>query len=145
MEPVTGMFNGLHLQDTLEGLLADEPQAYFKRNKKDTTESVLKNVSLFLIEIHPRANNAEKALSYIVRAGYYLESFLGQDVLHHMGNGVFGFIGHHLDEERAKILGGKYFKLVQEGGIWPYSYRYKHYGRRGRRNRPKCVPRRICL
>ncbi len=116
-EPVTGMFNGFHLYDTLAGLLSDEQHAHFRRNKKDINESVLKNVSLFLIEIHPRTNNAEKALNYIVRAGYYLESFLGQDVLHHMGNGIFGFIGHHLDEERAKILGENILSWFRREGF----------------------------
>jgi hypothetical protein len=117
MEPVTGMFNGQHLHDTLEGLLSDEQQAYFKSNKKNITESVSKSVSLFLIEIHPRTNNAEKALNSIVRAGYCLESFLGQDILHHMGHGVFGFIGHDLDEEHAKILGGNILSWFRREGF----------------------------
>jgi len=104
-EPITAMFNGRHLFDTLEGLLSDGQPVHSESNKKDIKESAFRNVSLFLIEIHPRANNAEKALNYIVRAGYYLESFLGQDVLHHLGNGVFGLIGHNLDEEQTKRLG----------------------------------------
>ena len=116
-EPVTGMFNGLHLYDTLESILSDEHSFYLKRNKKDSNGAAFKNVSLFLIEIHPQANNAEKALNYIVRAGYCLESFLGQDVLHHMGNGVFGLIGHDLDEEQAKILGMNILSWLKREGF----------------------------
>jgi tetratricopeptide (TPR) repeat protein len=116
-EPVTGMFNDLHLHDTLDGLLSDGQQVNLKNNKKDINKSVLENVSLFLIEIYPRANNAEKALNYIVRAGYCLESFLGQDVLHHMGNGVFGLIGHDLDEEQAKLLGKNILSWFRREGF----------------------------
>jgi tetratricopeptide (TPR) repeat protein len=117
-EPVTGMFNGQHLHDTLEGLLSDRQHVHFKSNKKGIQDSVSKNVALFLIEIYPRANNTEKALNYIVRAGYYLESFLGQDVLHHLGNGVFGYIGHDLDEERAKILGKNILSWFRREGFY---------------------------
>jgi len=79
-EPITGMFNGFHLYDTLDGLLLDQQHLHLKNNKKNAHDSVLESVSLFLIEIHPRTNNAEKALNYIIRAGYFLESFVGQDV-----------------------------------------------------------------
>lgn len=104
-EPVTGMLNSRHLQDTIEGLLADMRSREREGSNKNVNENPLNNISLFLIEIHPRANNAEKAINYIVRAGYSLESFLGQDVLHHMGNGIFGLVGKNLDEENAKKLG----------------------------------------
>ena len=117
IEPVTGMFNSLHLHDTLAGVLSDAPQTDFKRNKKNITESVFNNVSLFFIEIHPRTNNAEKALNSIVKAGYCLESFLGPHILHNMGNGVFGFIGHDLDEEHAKILGGNILSWFRREGF----------------------------
>jgi tetratricopeptide (TPR) repeat protein len=117
IEPVTGMFNGLHLHDTLADILSAELQADFKGNEENTTESVFNNVSLFFIEIHPRTNNAEKALNSIVRAGYCLESFLGQHILHHMGNGIFGFIGHDLDEERAKTLGGNILSWFRREGF----------------------------
>lgn len=117
VEPVTGMFNGLHLHDTLEGLLADENRTYSNINKKNLTGAGFNNISLFLIEIHPRTNNAEKSLNSIVRAGYFLESFLGQHLLHHMGHGVFGFIGHDLDEEHAKVLGGNLLSWFRREGF----------------------------
>jgi tetratricopeptide (TPR) repeat protein len=116
-EPVTGMFNGRHLSETLGGLLAEVQSVHLENNKKDINESAFKNVTLFLIEIHPRANNAEKALNYIVRSGYYLESFLGQDVLHHVGNGVFGLIGHDLNEEQAKKLGKNILSWFRREGF----------------------------
>jgi len=117
IEPVTGMFNGLHLHDMLAGLLADEPQTHLNRNDKNSTGTAFNNISLFLIEIHPRTNNAEKSLNSIVRAGYCLESFLGQHVLHHMGHGVFGFIGHDVGEEHAKVLGGNLLSWFRREGF----------------------------
>ena len=117
IEPVTGMFNSLHLHEMLADILPDVLQTDFKRNKKNGTEPVFSNVSLFLIEIHPRTNNAEKSLNSIVKAGYFLESFLGQHILHHLGNGVFGFIGHELDEEHAKIFGGKILSWFRREGF----------------------------
>ncbi len=112
-DPVTGMFNGRHLQDALDSLLF-KVQENGRHVKKGT---VLPGVSLLLLEIHPRANNAEKALRYIVRAGYYLESFLGQDVLHHLGNGVFGLIGENVDEEQAKKLGKNILSWFRREGF----------------------------
>jgi tetratricopeptide (TPR) repeat protein len=101
VDPVTGMFNGRHLQDILHGLLVK-----VQENDSHTgSGGALQQVSLLMMEIHPRANNAEKALNYIIRAGYYLESFLGQDVLHHLGNGIFGLIRENVDEEEAQKLG----------------------------------------
>jgi tetratricopeptide (TPR) repeat protein len=116
-EPVTGMFNGLHLHETLDSLLADAQSVHLKNNNQNIRETVLDNISLFLIEIHPKANNAEKALNYIVRAGYFLESFLGQGVLHHIGNGIFGLIGQDLDEKSAKKLGKNILSWFRREGF----------------------------
>ncbi len=117
MEPVTGMFNGLHLHETLDDLLTNPNLTYFNRNNKDIKDAGFTNISLFLIEIHPRSNNAEKSLTSIVKAGYFLESLLGQHVLYHMGHGVFGFIGHDLDEEHAKVLGGNLLSWFRREGF----------------------------
>ncbi len=112
-DPVTGMFNGRHLHDTLGALLS-----IVQENIEPAGKSVsLQHVSLLMIEIHPRANNAEKALNYIIRAGYYLESFLGQDVLYHLGNGVLGFIGENLNEEQAQKLGKNILSWFRREGF----------------------------
>jgi tetratricopeptide (TPR) repeat protein len=103
-DPVTGMLNDRHLQDALDSALSDALNAYGEKSGQTGEGPSPGNASL-LLEIHPRANNAEKALNYIIRAGYYLESFLGQDVLHHLGNGIFGLIGRDMDEEQAQKLG----------------------------------------
>jgi len=116
-EPVTGMFNNQHLQDKLESLLTQIQRIQAGGKKHDGGKNTLNKISLLLIETYPRANNAEKALNYIVRAGYYLESFLGQDVLHHMGNGIFGFIGEGLDEEQAQKLGKKILSWCRREGF----------------------------
>jgi tetratricopeptide (TPR) repeat protein len=112
-DSITGMFNGRHLYDTLDSLLAKGIEEGGKTGK----EAVVKHISLFMIEIHPRANNAEKALGYIVRAGYYLESFLGQDVLHHLGNGIFGLIRENVDEEQAQKLGKNILSWFRREGF----------------------------
>jgi tetratricopeptide (TPR) repeat protein len=98
---VTGMFNGRHLYDKLDSLFSKGNEERGIADNKDVSQ----HISILLIEIHPRVNNAEKALNYIVRAGYCLESFLGQDVLHHFGNGIFGLIRENVNEEQAQKLG----------------------------------------
>jgi len=112
-DPVTGMFNGRHLQDTLDGLLINALENMGHAGKKRAPQ----HMTLFLIEVHPRAKNAEKAVNYIVRAGYYLESFLGQDVLHHLGNGVFGYIGENVDEEQAQKQGKNILSWFRREGF----------------------------
>lgn len=97
IDPVTGMFNGYHLNNTLRSVLFDMQSGMSSKGR-----SALQHATLILLEMHPRANNAAKALHSIVQAGYYLESFLGQDLLHHLGNGIFGFIGKSMDEEQAR-------------------------------------------
>jgi GGDEF domain-containing protein len=112
-DPVTGMFNGRHLQDALDSLLIKAQE----KNRHVKKRAVRHHVSLLLLEIHPRTNNAEKALNYIINAGYYLESFLGQDVLHHFGNGIFGFIEENVDEDQAKKLGKNIFSWFRREGF----------------------------
>ena len=112
-DPVTGMFNGRYLQDTLAGLLFNVPE----NTGHDGMASVRRPLSLFLIEICPRTSNAEKALNYFVRAGYHLESLIGQHVLHHLGNGVFGLIGENVDEEHAQKLGKNILSWFRREGF----------------------------
>ena len=103
-DPVTTMFNSRYLRESLDGLVFEFLSGH-KATIANREYSVPSQVSLLLMEIHPRANNAEKALQSIVRAGYHLGSFLGRNVVYHLGNGVFGFIGPDLDEKRAQKLG----------------------------------------
>ena len=112
-DPVTGMFNGRHLQDLLENLLIKAQKNNGHANKGGN----LHTISLLLLEIHPRANNAEMALRHIVRGAYCLESFLGQEVLHHLGNGVFGFLGENIDEAQAKKLGKNILSWFRREGF----------------------------
>lgn len=101
LDPVTGMFNGRHLQDTLESLLMKLQGNTGHAGKK----AALQHVSLLMMEIHPRTSNAEKATNHIARAGYFLESFLGQNALHHLGNGVFGIVGENADAAQSRKIG----------------------------------------
>jgi tetratricopeptide (TPR) repeat protein len=117
IDSITGMFNGQHLYETLEGSLQEAQSTHFDPDRNGTNERPFSHVSLLLIEIHPRINNAEKAINYIVRAGYNLESFLGQDILHHLGNGVFGLLGHGLDGEQTKVLGKNILSWFRREGF----------------------------
>ena len=113
IDPVTGMFNGRHFHDTLEALLSKACKSSGPVDKKKAPQ----HLSLLFIQIHSRANNAEKVLNYITRAGYYLESLLGQDVLHHLGNGVFGLIGENVDHEQARKLGKNILNWFRREGF----------------------------
>jgi tetratricopeptide (TPR) repeat protein len=116
-EPMTGMLNGRHIQDALDNALSEAENIYEVQIRQNGGGSSPGNTSLLLLEIHPQANNAEKALNYIIRAGYYLESFVGQDVLHHLGNGVFGLIGQKMDEEQAQKLGKNILSWFRREGF----------------------------
>ncbi len=76
LDPATGLFNGYHLRDSLARLLAG-------------SEPVL---TLALLEIYPRAKDAEKSLGAIAGIGASLDSYFGDSLLHHLGNGVFGLL-----------------------------------------------------
>ena len=117
-EPVTGMFNDRHLREILDKTLSDIRDDY-ALNIAQTTPSRPSpgKTSLLLMEIHPRANSAEKALNYILRAGYYLESFVGQHVLHHLGNGVFGLMGQYMEETHAQQLGKNILNWFRREGF----------------------------
>jgi len=116
-DPVTGMLNDRHLQYALDNALSEVQNAYLASNRQTGNGASPGNTSLLLMEIHPRVNNAEKALNYIIRAGYYLESFLGQDVLHHLGNGIFGLLGQDMDEEQAQKLGKNILSWFRREGF----------------------------
>jgi len=116
-DPFTGMLNARHLRDALHNALSGFPIKKAENNQGRGGELVPGETSLLLLEIHPRANNAEKALHYIASAGYYLESFLGQDVLHHLGSGIFGLIGQNMDEEQARKLGKNILSWFRREGF----------------------------
>ena len=116
-DPVTGMMNDRHLHDVLDSALSDVQSAYLVNSSQTGNRASPLKTSLLLLEIYPRANNAEKALNYIIRAGYYLESFLGQDVLHHLGNGIFGLVGQNMDEEQAQKLGKNILSWLRREGF----------------------------
>ncbi len=114
LDPVTGMFNGRHFHDALDHLLG----LCIKKSGFQGPIAAPKHISLLLIEIHPRGNNAAKTLKYIARAGYYLESLLGQDVLHHLGNGVFGVVCQGVDDEQARKLGKNILSWFRREGFY---------------------------
>ena len=110
IDPATGLLNGRHLYDVLDGLCSEvnkfEPGHKKKiTNLKDFVDGPQHYCSLFLIEIYPRAQNAEKALNYVSRAGHFLNSCLGQSVMYHLDNGVFALIVRYISEDQSQKLG----------------------------------------
>jgi tetratricopeptide (TPR) repeat protein len=113
IDPVTGMFNGRHFHDTLDDLLLEGQ----KNLEHSAPKAAPQHVSLLFIEIHSKASNAGKALHDIAMAGYYLESLFGQDLLHHLGNGIFGFIGENINDEQAQKLGKNILSWFRREGF----------------------------
>jgi tetratricopeptide (TPR) repeat protein len=110
INPATGLLNSRNLVDELENLInqVSHQQSSLKNkvtNIKDLADGPPHFCSLFLIEIYPRANDAEKALNYISKAGYYLNSCLGQSVMHHLDNGLFALIVRDINEDQSQKLG----------------------------------------
>ena len=116
-DSLTGMLNDRHLRDVLDNALAEFSEEITENDQGGDRGLPPGKISLLLLEIHPQTNNAEKALHYIARAGYSLESFLGQDVLHHLGNGIFGLIEQNMNEEQAQKLGKNILSWFRREGF----------------------------
>ncbi|HIJ79528.1 MAG: tetratricopeptide repeat protein [Desulfobulbaceae bacterium] len=94
-DSVTGLLNGFHLQAELESLLWHE-----------LTDQGDQAASLALLEVYPRSRDADRSLQYIVRAGCYLDSLLGEEqLLHHLGAGIFGLLIYGVGVDEARDLG----------------------------------------
>ena len=89
LDPATGLFNGYHLRDSVARLLAGSEPA----------------LTLALLEIYPRAKDAEKSLSAIAGIGASLDSYFGDSLLHHLGNGVFGLVLRDNAGNRVQDIG----------------------------------------
>lgn len=97
LDPATGLFNGYHLQSELQLLLAAA-----SRQAKGAAEPS----ALALLEVYPRSRDADRSLQYIVRAGSYLDTLLGESLLlHHMGAGIFGLLWQGVEMDQARQLG----------------------------------------
>jgi len=97
VEPTTGLPGGRHFLEEMRFHLAEEPARF----------------SLLLLESYPRARQADRALSYISRVGYFLNSCLGGLRVHHLGNGVFGLILPETGEEETRVLGKKLLRWLK--------------------------------
>jgi tetratricopeptide (TPR) repeat protein len=94
-DSVTGLLNGFHLHEELESLLREEAAG-----------QAVQPSSLALLEVYPRSRDADRSLQYIVRAGSYLDSLLGGDqLLHHLGAGIFGLLVYGAGVDEARDLG----------------------------------------
>lgn len=103
LDPVTGLLNGFHLQSEIETLLL--PATPGTGGSPDSENCPLET-SLAFLEVYPRGRDADRGLEYIVRAGTYLSSLLGQAVpLHHLGAGVFGLLWSGMGVENGRKMG----------------------------------------
>ena len=69
--------------------------------REEVANQAVQPACLALLEVYPRSRDADRSLQYIVRAGSYLDSLLGDDqLLHHLGAGIFGLLikGAGVDE-----------------------------------------------
>ncbi len=126
VDPMTGFLNGHHLRNELEIFLNE--LEYSKERKvsdgsgdpEESTDETgeynsLSSLSLVLLEIYPRARNAERAYQYIVKAGYSLESMLGHSYpLHYLGAGVFGLAWPGVDEAQAVNMGETFLRWLKQ-------------------------------
>lgn len=124
IDPATGLLNGRHLQEELQLLLdnykgapdgsghgAGEPE---EDGKVDGERDSL-HFALVLVEIYPRAKNAEKAFSYISKAGAYLDSLIGHySPLHSLGGGVFALIWNGADVDQALKMGDAVLRWLKQ-------------------------------
>ncbi len=102
IDPVTGLLNGGHLLTALQSAIDEICQTLpdVRAGLDDET------CSLVLIEISPRGRSIERGLSYITRAGSYLDSLLGHSSpLHHLGSGIFCQLWHGVDVGSARKMG----------------------------------------
>jgi tetratricopeptide (TPR) repeat protein len=110
IDPATGFLNRRDLYNELVILIneAGQQQSSYKNkvtSLKDFADGPPHILSLFLIEMYPRVQNTEKALNYISKVGYYLNSCLGQSAIHHLDNGLFAFIVQNINEDQSQKLG----------------------------------------
>jgi tetratricopeptide (TPR) repeat protein len=110
IDPSTGLLNSRHLFDKLTQLINEtnlqQPSLQQKDNNiKGFAAEQQHFCSLFLVEIYPRVKDAEKALNNNCKAGYYLNSCLGQSVIHHLGNGLFALVIRNINEDQSQKLG----------------------------------------
>lgn len=103
IDPVTGLLNGGHLRTELQAFIDATRQG---AQGDDESEQEVAGCSLVLIEISPRGRSAERGLSYITRAGSYLDSVLGHSSpLHHFGSGIFCQLWQGVDVDSARKMG----------------------------------------
>ncbi len=97
IDPATGLLNGYHLQEEVGALLQEAAVL-----AKDAAPAA----TLALLEVYPRSRDADRSLEYIVRAGAYLTSLMGESLLlHHLGAGIFGLLWYGINVEEARQLG----------------------------------------
>lgn len=96
LDPMTGLLNGRHFQEELAALLGGEAQQPPGQGGAIIT----------LLELFPRAGDAERGVSYMQRAASYLDSLIGHSaLLHHFGAGIFGQIWSGIDVDQARKMG----------------------------------------
>lgn len=112
IDPVTGLLNSKCLREELKFAVAE-----MNRELSDTAQDGISSFDdiMVLLEIYPRARNAERGLSYIAKAASYLSTLLGHSSpLYHFGSGVFCQIWSGVDIDNARKMGGALLKKLKQ-------------------------------
>ena len=118
IDPASSFLNSRNLYNELEMLINEAGQQPSSPKKKitrikDFSEGPPHFCSLFLIEMYPRVKDVEKALNYISKAGFYLNSCLGRPLIHHLGNGIFALIVENINEDQTQKLGNNILNWIR--------------------------------
>jgi tetratricopeptide (TPR) repeat protein len=108
LDPVTGLPGVRLLARRLQALLpAAEPVA----------EGAVP-FSLLLVEIHPRARDAEQAMTAIARSGAFLDSLIGHLFTPcHLGGGIFGLLWQGLGVEQTMKMAEMLLRWLKREGF----------------------------
>jgi tetratricopeptide (TPR) repeat protein len=109
-DPATGLPNGQVLLEQLRVLPTETAEG--------STAGKDGPGYLMLIEIYPRARNAEQALLAIAKMGAQLDGFIGDHaLLYHLGAGVFAQLRVNMAEEQVLKIGHGILRLLKRENL----------------------------
>ncbi|MEA2084568.1 MAG: tetratricopeptide repeat protein [Thermodesulfobacteriota bacterium] len=119
-DPATGLLNSRHLREELNWLLF-RPQMSGSEKPDETLNKPydITDFSLGIIELYPRSNNPESAISYVSRAGAFLKSLVGQATpLYYLGAGIFALIWENTNIDKALKIGDTVLRWLRHENFY---------------------------